>query len=603
LKSLMLLWIKLAEESANRCCTSVTMDIKTVHRRVEHEGLSFLTITLPTFGKDFQKSLDQGYISHRQFQGFSFTQRTGGLPTFLSGFLGLVFDRASGVLLDDPSKVAILAVRQLTLAFSKILLECSDARVQDAFDQFIKCEESVRDTDKALSDEDLSDFLRLSDMLYASIFSRIDRKVYYGQISLKHGPGSTADKLRGNAKFRQSTWPERLEEVFPSGEYLIPNWRYIDQLDAVDILEPGKEIPVKVVSVPKSLKTPRIIGMEPTAMQYAQQGLLPEFLEGLGSARIPRSVLGFDDQTPNQRLAREGSISGELATLDLSEASDRVSNQLVRSMMRNHPHLLGAVDACRSRKADVRGHGVIRLAKFASMGSALTFPIEAMVFLTLVLLGVERELNTHLDPKSAFRILRGQTRIYGDDIIVPVKYVRTVVDVLHTFGCVVNVGKSYWNGKFRESCGKEYYDGFDVSIVKVRRMFPTRRQDASGVISLVSLRNQLFEAGYYETCVWLDREVRKVISHYPRVLPSSPVLGRHEFGMFDSEYVDGNLHVPLVKGYVVSSEPPRDPLDGPEALLKYLTKRSDLPFADVRHLERSGRPQRVNIKLRKSKPY
>jgi len=602
LKSLMSLWVKLAEELASWCCTSVTTDIKTVRGRVENEGLSFLTITLPTFGKDLEKGLDQGYISNQLFQGFKKAQRTGGLPAFMQGFLCLIFDRASGVLLDEPDKVAILAVRQLTLLFGKIELPCSDARVQDAFDQFVQCEEDIRDHDKALSDEDLSDFKRLSDLLYASLLSGIDRKVYYGEIVCKHGPGGTADKLRGNTKFRQSTWPKRLESVFPSGENLIPNWRYYDQLDAVDILEPDMEIPVKVVSVPKSLKTPRIIGMEPTAMQYAQQGLLPEFLEGLGSNKITGSVLGFDDQTPNQRMAREGSRNGNLATLDLSEASDRVSNQLVRAMLRNHPHLLGAVDACRSRKADVQGHGVIRLAKFASMGSALTFPIEAMVFLTIVLLGIERRLNTTLGPKEALRLLRGQARIYGDDIIVPVDYVRTVVDALHTFGCKVNVGKSFWNGKFRESCGKEYYDGFDVSIVKVRRMFPAQRQDASGVISLVSLRNQLFQAGYLNTCEWLDEEVRKVISHYPRVLPTSPVLGRHEYGHYDSDSWCKDTHRPMVKGYVVSSDPPKDFLDGPEALLKCLSKRSDLPFADEKHLERSGRPQRVNIKLRKSYP-
>jgi len=91
----MLLWKMVAEESATQCCTSATRDIKYVSSRFEHEGFSFLTITLPTFGKDFQKSLDQGYVDRNLYQGFPWQA---GLPRFLGGFLDHVFDRASGVL-------------------------------------------------------------------------------------------------------------------------------------------------------------------------------------------------------------------------------------------------------------------------------------------------------------------------------------------------------------------------------------------------------------------------------------------------------------------------------------------------------------------------
>jgi len=41
MKSLISLWNVLANELASRCGTSTTMDIKTVHGRVENEGLSF----------------------------------------------------------------------------------------------------------------------------------------------------------------------------------------------------------------------------------------------------------------------------------------------------------------------------------------------------------------------------------------------------------------------------------------------------------------------------------------------------------------------------------------------------------------------------------
>jgi len=99
MKSLMSLWSRLAEESANQCCTSATRDINTVASRFEHEGLSFLTITLPTLGKAFESWLDQGQVSiHPSFS----SGRRGSLPRFLGGFFARVFDRSSGLLLDEP---------------------------------------------------------------------------------------------------------------------------------------------------------------------------------------------------------------------------------------------------------------------------------------------------------------------------------------------------------------------------------------------------------------------------------------------------------------------------------------------------------------------
>lgn len=424
------------------------MDWKTVQGRCKHEGFSFLTITLPSFGKGFEKSLDQGKVDRNLFQGFSWK---GGLPTFLSGFLDRVFDRTSGVLLDDPCIESIRSIRQLTLMFGKVNLACSTHRVEQAFTEYVQCEQDVRRSDASLSSALKTEFKRISSMLYWDVFKHIDRKVYEHDLIPKHGPGATAERISSNAKFNQRLWTKRLNEAFPHVEYLIPNYSYYEKLEDVDILEPGSEIPARVISVPKTLKTPRIIGIEPTAMQYCQQALLPEFLDRLRRVDYLHSMLGFKNQESNRLMAQEGSLYGELATLDLSEASDRVSNQHVRLLIEGHQHLFSAVDACRSRKADVPGHGVIRLAKFASMGSALCFPMEAMVFLTVIFMGIQRSLNTSLTHKD-IKSLMGSVRVFGDDIIVPVDHVDDVVRMLHAFGYVVNTGKSFWTGKFRESC-------------------------------------------------------------------------------------------------------------------------------------------------------
>jgi len=289
------------------------MDFKKVQSRFKHEGLSFLTIPLPAYGKDFQKGLDQGLVDRSLFQGFTWRA---GLPLFLGGFLDRVFDRGSGILFDEPDVDAILAIRQLSLLFSKILLPCTDVRERRAMSDYIKCEQEVRRHDSFREASDIDDFRRVSSLLFASAFSKMDRQIYYGEAIPKHGPGSTADKLRGNAKYNQRTWTDRLESVFPAGEFLLPSWSYFDQLSDVDHLEPGAEIPVKVISVPKTQKTPRIIAVEPTAMQYAQQAVLEIVLKSLSESDSLDKLIGFLDQEPNQLMAREGSLNRELATLD-----------------------------------------------------------------------------------------------------------------------------------------------------------------------------------------------------------------------------------------------------------------------------------------------
>lgn len=590
LKSLMSLVTAVLHELGTMCAVSTDRDLKTIAARVEDEGESFLTITLADFGKDFQKSLALGRIAPDGFLGF---KRTAGLPRFLSGFLELVFDRATGVLLDDPSTDAIFAVRQVSLMSAKVSRSASPRREAAAMRGFIECEKSVRDHDSSRKERDLADFRRVSRLLFAGIFARIDARVYACEVIPRHGPGATADRIKGNRKWDLSVWTDRLEAVFPYVEYGIPSYRYWNHR-SVEHLEPGAELPVRVISVPKTLKTPRIIAIEPTCMQYMQQALSRELVSEIEGHDTLSSLIGFTDQTPNQRMAREGSISGALATLDLSEASDRVSNQLVRELFAPHPWLAKGVDACRSRKADVPGHGVVRLAKFASMGSALCFPVEAMVFLTIALIGIEKSQGRRLS-RSSIRRLRGRVRVYGDDIIVPSTYAACVSDSLEDFGLRVNRSKSFWTGRFRESCGKDWYDGVDVTPVRVRRSLPLTRDDTPEVISAVSLRNQLYKAGFRAVPNKLDKVLTKILRYFPVVAETSPVLGRHNLEGITPERMCPNLHVPLVKGHVVVSRPPESKISGVGSLHKVFT----LGFQeDPEHLERHGRPNTVRTKVR-----
>jgi len=249
------------------------------------------------------------------------------------------------------------------------------------------------------------------------------------------------------------------------------------------------------------------------------------------------------------------------------------------------------------------------------------------VFLTAIYLGIEQELNRQLTRRDILS-LRGEVRVYGDDLIVPVDYVRSVIDVLELLGFKVNTGKSFWNGKFRESCGGDYYDGEDVTPVRVRREWDdllshschlkrvakARRKPyqfsspsqtvAQELESLVALRNLFYMKGLWQTAKHLDSVVGSVISHFPIVESTSPALGRWSASFQPmAERIHPHYHTPLVKAYVSVPKIPSSQATGFGALLKFFLKPGDEPFADERHLERQGRPEVVDTKLRWMAPY
>jgi len=79
-------------------------------------------------------------------------------------------------------------LRQLTLMFGKMELPCSPARQAKALRNYIECEQEVRLFDAELTQGDLNEFTNMSNMLFGSIFTGMDRDVYHQRIVPKHGP-------------------------------------------------------------------------------------------------------------------------------------------------------------------------------------------------------------------------------------------------------------------------------------------------------------------------------------------------------------------------------------------------------------------------------
>lgn len=200
----------------------------------------------------------------------------------------------------------------------------------------------------------------------------------------------------------------------------------------------------EVVLVPKNAKTHRVIAKEPTVNSYLQKGIGSYIRSRL------RNVARIDlkDQSVNQRLAKEGSITGALCTIDLSGASDSISYELVQTLLpEKWFSLLRSVRSFQGRLPD---GSWIPYHKFSSMGNAYTFELESLIFWAL--------LSSVLELRGGEQTLN----VYGDDLVVPVEHFESVCEVINFSGFRVNEQKSFSSGPFRESCGKDYFFGLDV---------------------------------------------------------------------------------------------------------------------------------------------
>jgi len=589
-------------------------DLVTIRSRVKDEGLSFLTITLPQLGQDFERSLDSGCIAPGSFRSFRKRLK---IPAFLQGFFELVFDSSTGRILHEPDVLAIECVRQLAYFFKKIELPCAEQRNEKAFRSYVQSE---HDLSVALDQVDIDRFTDLCHHLWGDL---LPYKLCLEDTSPKHGPGSTAERISGNQKYVPLVWHDRLEPYFPLFHNAFSSESAIGsaEFENVTIVEAQKELPVRVITVPKTLKAPRIIALEPVCMQYTQQALSKLLMKILQSGKVTGGHINFKDQTINQRLALETSMSGESATLDLSAASDRVPLSLALNMFDSVPDFRDAIEACRSMQAELPNGDVIPLKKFASMGSAMCFPVESMYFFTLCVMGL---LESRFLPVNVINIAKVSKDIYvyGDDLIVPTDSVSNVIGCLQKYYCKVNSTKSFWNGNFRESCGMDAYAGVSVTPTYLRQVPPSNRSSVKSLLSWVATSNPLYERGYWRAAALMLNRCQTILGKLPIVGERSSALGAISFQRLHSvERWNAGLQVYEVKAWVGSPSYRPDNLGGYGALLKSLlsleahidsgsrdggnqcTRFDDFSISDSDHLSRTPRHGAVTLKRRWTRPY
>lgn len=214
--------------------------------------------------------------------------------------------------------------------------------------------------------------------------------------------------------------------------------------------------------VPKSAKISRTICTEPVLNMLFQKGIA-SLLE-----RELRISLGIDLSTQpdkNRELCRIGSETGKYGTIDLRSASDSMSLTLVHEFF--PPAVTRWLMRTRCASASLPGGRLVDLHMVSSMGNAFTFPLQTLFFSALVY-GAYRVHGIPMDYPKGVRL--GNFAVFGDDIIVDRRVYNTVVRLLSLSGFTVNVDKSFNTGLFRESCGHDYYCGYNVRGVYIQKL-------------------------------------------------------------------------------------------------------------------------------------
>jgi hypothetical protein len=460
---------------------SLEKDISVLQQRCSHEGLAFLTKSLPKLGR----ALDQGLVSGRftTVDGFKSASRRS-TPAFLQAYFNLVFDE-DGFLLDTAPPDVVKHLRQVLWFAYKLEIPFSDIDASRVIENFVQTDRELKFFDDPLA----SDILSLAKIITRKVFHDFDHK----DILPRHGPGAVATGEKLEHKWRFSRLYDSIHQVYPYYDYyVVGRARELqDRLDWYKALERLKEGTSKVVLVPKDSRGPRLISCEPLEIQWIQQGLgrkMARHLEYVST--YTRFRVNFTHQDINRRLAQTSSASQQYSTLDLKDASDRVSLELVRSVFKDTPGLLRALEAVRSTATRLPNGELMPFRKYAPMGSALCFPVEAYVFWAVIVSAVVIALKLPLEQVGR------RIYVYGDDIVIPTKWSALSIQALEVVGLKVNVDKSCITGNFRESCGMDAFKGIDVTPSRLHTLWTNRSSDGSAYAAYVSLSNSLEQKGY-----------------------------------------------------------------------------------------------------------
>lgn len=444
-------WQNVVKKLAHDCHLDRS-SVKYVLKRLNYEGLSFLTKTLPLLAKAVLKGIETGrFLCPEQFR----SSKARRLSRYFRVWLEQIFD-FDGYLLVDVNPQAVYHCRQFCEYLYKLQIAFSDTEKAKAFVKARKIEHENKNAQ--VSPAWVGKLKSTFSKLFPSILDKTVVDV------LKH----TRPRYTSGAFFGSEDLdiPYYIYKQLPDNQvgtcradmggisgYFKP---YPSSPSLVTLKAEGNVS--KTLLVPKDSRGPRLISKEPMHLlrtQMAFFGFMSSYLEKATDRRI-----NFRDQEINRELARKGSITREFATLDLKDASDRVLYRVVRSAFGHVPAIYWFLTKCRSVATEIDGI-YTPLHKVAGMGSGLTFPLLALVTYVSIVARVSQ--RTNLPPQEVGR----SVYVYGDDVIIPREWYHLAIEGLVASGMAVNDDKSYRYSHFRESCGGDYYNGVAVSPARL----------------------------------------------------------------------------------------------------------------------------------------
>lgn len=379
----------------------------------------------------------------------------------------------------------------------------------------------------------------------------------------RHGPGAVSTKEQLWEKYQWTRISSRISQHYPIDKYFFVNLDHVcDRQQELSALS-SEDAFARVCLVPKDSRGPRLISCEPVDFQWVQQGLGRAIVDHVERSRITRYNVHFTNQQPNQCGALLGSITGKYATLDLKEASDRISCSLVRLLFPKH--ISDVLMSCRTTGTELPNGKILPLQKFAPMGSALCFPVLALTIWAILTAGAP-------DADTRESIL-----VYGDDVIVPTAYAECAMRNLELFGLVINRNKSYVKGFFRESCGVDAYLGTNVTPVRLRTVW-THHPSPESYASWVAYANSMFIRRYYGTYDYIVRALTQLYGAVPETdksfetcisLPAVPE-GHRSTTRFYRPLQKGQRYIWDVRSRAIKKK-----IDGWSMLLRYFVEHGD----------------------------
>lgn len=379
-------------------------------------------------------------------------------------FQSLEVDLASHI--TKRPEIAFGIARQRERAKKRALLGDSSLS-QKAVGDFISLNRSVGDIAVELPDSVSSNarmFIRAILERYSSAASELNIQVPLDRTHLldlwRFGPGASfdtegthaADKI-GQAWSTTSTAATEVLRLRRNHPYLCAR----DSMEGVPLIKLVRGS--KLSTVQKNEEKDRTIAIEPVGNMCLQLAA-GEYLSGA----LRMIGLDINHQQPlNKAMAREGSITGLLATIDLKSASDMIKPELVQLLL--PPEWYELLMAIRSPETLLPNGEWLTLNMISTMGNGFTFPLMTLLIVALIY-GFRCESkgspNLWIDWKT--------TCVFGDDVIIPTHEFSGFCQILQASGLVVNHDKSYFEGPFRESCGGDFYEGFDVTPFYVKSL-------------------------------------------------------------------------------------------------------------------------------------